>query len=328
MTEGLCSSSMNIHWTLYSLTILISIVLYTPLSLSMAQSPSSSTQSKSSLNLQEIDEAFTQGKNAYLYGTYPLVIKSLHPLLNPHILISNPQKLLIAYEYLGLAYFYLNQKQQARATFTRLIFFRPNYELDPVRIPPDAVTFYTQIKEQLASEIKKRQDILKKQKEQEERRRKAKMSREVVLERQVNQYPIAILPFGIGQFQNHDYGMGYFFLISEILTLSASVGFFWGVENLRQSNGLFTQANFTQAQNLQTAQMVSVGLTVGLMITGIVHALMFYKESFIIRRFERPLGSSMIRPQSTFKPSVVGLSLPVINQPSMMPAIYSWSWTF
>ena len=243
------------------------------------------------LNSQEIDLAFKKGKNAYLYGSYPLVIKSLQPLITPNLLISNPEELAIAYEYLGLAYFYLNRKQEATTIFTSLIYFRPTYEFDPVRVPPNAVSFYTQLKESLADDLADRQAALEEQRRKEAERMKTLMSREVILEQQVNSRLIGCFPFGVGQFQNQDDGMAYFFLSSELIAIALSIGFFSSVESLRQGNGRFSQDDFIYAQKLQNAQLISGGVAIGLMVSGVIHAMIFYKDRRFLRKVERILSS-------------------------------------
>ena len=248
--------------------------------------PSKSTQT---LNTQEVSAMFSRGKNAYLYGTYPLVIESLQPLISPNLLISNPDDLAHAYEYLGLAYFYLNNKKRAQDTFKNLIFFRPEYELDPVQVPPTAVTFFTQLKKSLASELADRQAMLDEHRTRELTKKRILKSREVILERQVNSRLLALFPFGVGQFQNQDTKMGYTFLISELIATGLSIGFFFGVESLRQSNGTFSVEEISNAQRLQSAQMISGSVAIGLMVSGVIHAFIFFQEDRFLRRLERAL---------------------------------------
>jgi hypothetical protein len=241
------------------------------------------------LNTQEVSAMFSRGKNAYLYGTYPLVIESLQPLISPNLLISNPDDLAHAYEYLGLAYFYLNNKKRAQKTFKNLIFFRPEYELDPVQVPPTAVTFFTQLKKSLASELATRQAMLDEHRTRELTKERTLKSREVILERQVNSRLLALFPFGVGQFQNQDTKMGYTFLISELIATGLSIGFFFGVESLRQPNGTFSIEEISNAQRLQSAQMISGSIAIGLMVSGVIHAFIFFQEDRFLRRLERAL---------------------------------------
>lgn len=251
------------------------------------------------LNNQEIQLAFKTGQNAYLYGNYDLVIDSLQRLVSPNLLLSNPADLAIAYELLGLAYFYLNRTKQARAIFKDLIFFRPQYSLDPVRVPPDAVIFFQQLKDKLAQDLAARQAALEQQRKQEISKQKAQQQKEVILEHKVNSRLLSLFPFGIGQFQNQDYRTGYFFLTSQLLTSVTSITLFFSIESLRQSNGRFTQEELNTARNLQTAQLVSGGIALGLMLSGIIHALLFFQEKHFIRRSEILNNESIPIPNSS-----------------------------
>lgn len=243
------------------------------------------------LTSAEIDEAFERGKNAYLYGAYSLTVACLEPLITPDLLISNPEELALGYEYLALAHFYLERLPQAEGLFKSLIFFRPSYELDPVRVPPDAVTFYARLRDALAGELKERQVALDEQRAREAEALRSQMSREVIIEQRVNSRFVALLPFGIGQFQNQDPVAGYTFMISEGLLAAASAALFWSIESMRLPNGRFARQDLSAARDLQTAQVLTGGGALGLMVGGVIHALIFYEPMRPTRRFERPLSA-------------------------------------
>jgi hypothetical protein len=232
----------------------------------------------SSLTFTEVKVAFDRGRNAYLYGSYEEAVKYLTPLIRPKVLIADPQSLSLTYEYLGLAHFYLENELDAVQTFKDLIYFRPEHQLDPVRVPPNAVSLYNQIHDELQAELLIRQEAITRQAELEEEKRLRKLRQSVILEQQVNQRLVAFLPFGAGQFQNRESGLGYFFLGSELVAVGLSAGFFWGVESLRQSDGRFTSQDYLFAQELQRAQIVSGGIALGLIVGGIIQALWRYKD--------------------------------------------------
>lgn|GEM_PF-1939687 len=250
---------------------------------------------KRHLTLPLIEEAYQRGKSAYLYGSYQLTIDCLGPLLSPDLLLSNPEELAIAYEYVGLAYFYLEEMELAKQHFKSLIFFRPDHELDPVRVPPDAVTTFVQLRDSLAGELLARESALEEQRAKEDALLEALTKRELIIEQRVNSRLIALLPFGIGQFQNEDRSVGYFFLGSELIATALSVGLFWKIESMRQSNGRFARQELSTARELQSAQLISGGVAVGLVLSGVAHALIFYEPQRPLRRFERPLTEDDIR---------------------------------
>jgi hypothetical protein len=104
----------------------------------------------------------------------------------------------------------------------------------------------------------------------------------------VNQRLIAALPFGAGQFQNRDESLGYFFLASELIAVGLSTGFFWGVESLRLPNGRYAKEDYLTARQLQRAQIVSGGIAVGLMVSGVIHAFVTFKPRHDVGNYLDP----------------------------------------
>jgi len=243
------------------------------------------------LTSAEVDEAFERGKNAYLYGSYALVVSCLEPLITPDLLISSPEDLALGYEYLGLAYLYLERRADAERQFKSLIFFRPSYELDPVRVPPDAVTLYGRLRDSLAGALKERQAALDEQRAREAEALRARLNREVVIEQRVNSRLVALLPFGVGQLQNQDAAAGYTLLISEALLSLSSAALFWSIEAMRLPNGRFARQDLSAARDLQAAQLLTGSVALGLMVGGVLHAQLFYVPTRPTRRFERPLSA-------------------------------------
>ncbi len=233
---------------------------------------------------------FAEGQNAYLYGDYPIVIARLKPLIEPDILLS-PDNAAEAYESLGLAYFFMNDEEHAREMFSQLVRLRPNWALDPVLVPPTAITFFSAVQDNLRAELEAQQQALETLRREEEERQLQARTREVRKEIRYNSRFVAAMPFGVGQFQNDQPILGASFLASELLTLGLSSGFFLSVEHLRQPSGRFASADYERAQKYQTAQLVSGGIAAGLMIVGIAHALLTFKEQKII-------NETVIEPQS------------------------------
>ena len=234
----------------------------------------------SSLSKIEVKLAFDRGRNSYLYGSYKDTVKNLRPLLYPKVLIAQPESLSLSYEYLALAYFYLGEQELAIQTFKDLIYARPEHQLDPVRVPPNAVSLYNQLHDELQSELQQRQEALERQTELEKEREQQSLKQSVILEQQVNQRLVAFLPFGAGQFQNRNPELGYFFLGSELVAVGLSAGFFWGVESMREIDGRFSRQNYPIAQSLQRAQIISGGIALGLMVSGVIQALWRYQDRY------------------------------------------------
>ena len=226
---------------------------------------------------------FEEGRNAYLYGNYQQAIDLLTPLLEPTLQLAAPEQVSEAYSLLGLAHFYLNHSADAERVFSALIFFQPEHQLDPVQVPPEAVSFFNALRERLADQLLARQQILSRSTVPEEE----VSERVVVLEQQLNSPFVAALPFGIGQFQNGDQLAGSLFLISELLMTSLSAGLFWYIEAHRGPGGRFPREDFDRLQRAQQVQLISGGLSVGLMVIGAAHALLTFQPRILLKRTTR-----------------------------------------
>ncbi len=218
-------------------------------------------------------DGLRDAENSYLYGDYPRVIRKLTPLVEPDILLPEPNQQARAYELLGLAHYFVDDQAASQKFFERLIRLRPDRRLDPVLIPPPAVAFFEEIKASLAKEIASTREALRKEQEAEEERRRRALSTEVVREVRINSQLEAVLPFGVGQFQNEDETLGYAFLTAEVIAISTSVGLYLGIENMRRPDGRFASEDLGRVESLQYGQLTAGWLAVALVALGAAHAL-------------------------------------------------------
>lgn len=218
---------------------------------------------------------YHNGRNAYLYGDFKATIKLLDPLVRADpIKLVDRDKITKALEMLGLSRYYLGEEEEAKLVFERLIFHDLEHSLNPITAPPDAVALYDALKGELAAEIERRRIAL-----EEKRRAEQELTQTVVkIDYRKNSRVLAAMPFGIGQFQNDDDLWGGLFLGSELIAIALSVSFFLAAEDLRNAEGLYERADIAQARNFQTAQLVSGGVAVALMIGGAVHALATFQD--------------------------------------------------
>lgn len=246
------------------------------------------------------EDELRDAENSYLYGDYPRVIDKLTPLVEPDILLADPEDLARAYELLGLSSFFLDRTDAARIWFERFIRFRPDARLNPVLVPPPAVGFFDDIRAALADEIAAMREALRRQREEEEERRRRALLTQVRVETRVNSRVVASLPFGAGQFQNGDTALGYALLGAQLATSVTSLGCFLAVEDLRLSNNLFDRADFERAQDLRNVQVWTGAIALLLMAGGIVHAWATFVD-------EAPLRETALPPTA---PAPDGASLP------------------
>ncbi len=244
---------------------------------------------------------FAVGKHSYVYGDYPGVISRLTPLVEPVVLLADRGQLMEAYQLLGLSHSFLRSKedptheQRARHFFEKLIRLDPSYELNPALVPPDTILLYKNVRDGLAEELEReRQEILRRQREAEERLRMAGAS-QVVVEKRRNSRWVAVVPFGVGQFQNDQPVAGALFLGGEVLAVSLSVGFFAAVEDLRLDSGRFAREDVSRAESMQNAQLIAGGAALALMAVGVIHALTTFQEELDMQRtYVKPTANGLV----------------------------------
>ncbi len=236
-------------------------------------------------------------QNAYAFGDYRAVISGLTPILEPDVLLSDANDQASAYELLGLAHFFLEARAESRVYFERLIRLRPYHMLDPVRVPPPAISYFEEIKTALKPELEKTRAALAAQQAAEEKRRRQENLLRIERDVRVNSKLLAVMPFGAGQFQNGDPLLGGLFLGGQLITALTSIVSYALIEDLRGTDGRFRPDEASRARQLQTAQISSGSAAVLLMVVGATQAILNFKETRLIREktYERKGPSSMVR---------------------------------
>jgi tetratricopeptide (TPR) repeat protein len=229
-------------------------------------------------------ESLRDGENWFIYGDFDQVVKRLQPLVEPTLRFERRDDAARAFELLGLACFYLRREADARRYFEQLIRREPDRLLDPLTVPPPATRFYEEIRTRLAKELELQRDALKRQLEIEaEQRRQANLVVERI-ELRRNSRVLAVVPFGVGQFQNDDNLVGTIFLAAELATAASSIAFWLAVEDLRNSTGRFDPNEVERARQLRTAQVATGASALALMVAGATHALATFREESEIRK--------------------------------------------
>jgi hypothetical protein len=137
---------------------------------------------------------------------------------------------------------------------------------------------------------------------------------------QTNSRFIALIPFGMGQFQNGDTGLGIFFATTEIATAAASIVPYVLSYNLaakQPDSGQINPGN-DRFNAFRLANGISFGLWGALVLTGVIHAqVVFVPEKVTFR--DRPIPE---------RPKQVGLKLVPIAAPIAHGAIVGVGGTF
>lgn len=272
--------------------------------------------------LGDLEKAY----GAYAAHKYDDAEARLRALLDPQTgTLKEPDSVADARMYLGAVLIAKGRKQEASEVFERLLREKPDYEPDKLRVQLDAVDAFIDVHTRLRAEL----DRIQAEKVQGEQADKAKAEalrqkaalRLATLEKLVGEERVvehnsrwkALLPFGVGQFQNGQSDWGWVFLSSEtLLAVSSAVAAAVSVYDQAQRNDAQRirgdeLAAATYNQNAQAAAWVADALAGGFWLTaivGAVHAeLTFVPETVSVRK--RPLPPLSIVP--VVGPGAMGL---------------------
>jgi tetratricopeptide (TPR) repeat protein len=170
---------------------------------------------------QDLEQANAAFRNGQFAKALPLYNALLYP---PPPRLSSPTELIQAYEALGVCRVEGGDLDGARREFEKALQLDPNLQLDQTVITnKDAIKLFDDTKFDLRAraerEAARQQHAL-----DLERQRKFLASLRVV---ETHQRALTFLPFGIGQFQNHDTTKGVLFAAGESITGATSFAI-WG----------------------------------------------------------------------------------------------------
>jgi tetratricopeptide (TPR) repeat protein len=260
--------------------------------------------------------------SAYAARKYDDAERRLRALLDPtRSELKDPDKLSDGRMYLGAVLVAEGKKDEAGAVFEMLLKEKPDYDPDRLRIQLEAIDAFIDVQTRLRAELEKiqQEEAQKKQAERarEELERQKAPLRLAMLEKLASEERIvehnsrwrALVPFGVGQFQNGQDGWGWVFLSSETLlavgsVVGAAVSLYEsGQENdalklgERPAAGVYRDT----AYNAAIGGDVLAGAFLLTAIIGAVHAqLTFVPELVHVRKREVP--------RLSFSPAGVGLA--------------------
>lgn len=205
-----------------------------------------------------------------------------------------------------IALYNLKRPNDAKAQFRQLLLDDPTFTPSPAEYSPEVIRLFTEAKKDVEDEITARTiELQKKQKAYEEavkdydawidETEKLARTESVVVER--SRF-IAAVPFGVGQFQNDNVGLGILFLSLETGFLGTSVVTGIMYEDL-VGRSIESEADATQTnQQLETLRIVniaSVSLLAATVIAGIIEAEVSFEDSVPKTRV-RPLRKRPPKP--------------------------------
>lgn len=169
----------------------------------------------------EIDAELRRAKNEYAYGNHQEAAEQLRGLLYP-MRLYNDDQVIEARKYLALSYYQLGKLNATSEEFGKLLYYSPDYQLDPYTVPPPIIELFELVRAQKKPELDAiRQRNLDKQREQASRQGTVRIIEQTLIERSEL---VTLLPFGVGQFQKGDYRWGIVFALSELALLGVNIG--------------------------------------------------------------------------------------------------------
>jgi hypothetical protein len=222
--------------------------------------------------------------------------------------LTDPLLVLESRKYLAASLLFMGAEAEARTQFRLLLRQEPKYALDPLAFPTDVYAQFEQVKRELRDELeaqKKAEEAARraaeelKQRLQEERTRNLQRLRLLASTEELhdkNSRWIATVPFGVGQFQNGDKGLGVALAMSESLAAATSVVSY--VVHQRLSDATPGPSSLDEARRVEstwrTANIVSFSVFAALALIGIIDAHVRFVPERVTRR-ARPLPPDLER---------------------------------
>jgi hypothetical protein len=274
-----------------------------------------------SLALADERSDFEKARVAYLKKDYVEADARFRAMLDPTTgTVKTPDLVHEAQFCWGATLYAKKDYTGAHAIWERVIRdTKGQYQPDPLTYPTDVINDFIDEKTRLNTAILQQQAqeaaeaAAQRKRDAEERARLQarvkeleKLTAEETVETKSSRL-VAMLPFGIGQFQNRSTGLGWFFLLTESATVLGTVALFipyrYNVDQynaVQSNNAVFWTPHYRQtlanqyalvAQDLRTADLITIGVLGALMIGGIVEAQIDYKPSFEYKRPRKKAAS-------------------------------------
>ena len=243
-------------------------------------------------------EDFQLARAAYEGGDYASSRTLFEALVGGEVpRLVNRSLILESHKYLAATYMFLRETPKAEQQFERLLLLEKDYVLDPIGFPHDVQVAFERVRTRLAearaekakadAEEAKRAREAQRHKRIDQRRRIERLRTLAGTERveQRRSRLVAMVPFGVGQFQNGHDGLGMFFAVAGGTLLAANLtSYFWREAIIDGDTNVESTADV-----LQYSTNISAGLLVAVALAGIIDAqLRFTPSASFDRRRKLP----------------------------------------
>jgi hypothetical protein len=246
--------------------------------------------------------------------------------------VTDPEIVQKARSYLALALVLNGKKEAARDPIDEIMIQDPDFQFTPDLFPQAVIDLAIEERGRKAAQIAEARRVKaaaeaqkRAEKEQHDRDLKAYISAleaqaSTEVEQDKHSRWVAAIPFGVGQYQNGDIGLGVVFTVSELVaagTMAVTSGVWWDLTMQRiafenaDHQGETNDVNQlkSQLQALQVANDISFGLLLALAVSGIIEAEVTFKQPPPLTK-HRPLPP---KPKSLEVTGVSGAQGPTVG---------------
>ena len=209
-------------------------------------------------------------------------------------------------KYLAASFLFLGRTVDADRELRLLLEVEPDYVLDPLEFPAEVQRAFARVKADLNE--RRAQDAARRSAEEVASRNARERAQAVERERlerlielartertvQNRSRLVAMLPFGVGQYQNGHDGLGLLLAVTEGVLLAGSITAYAFHQNLRDqvpADDRYDDARLAEAASRYINQ-ISFGLFAVVAITGIVDAQLRFRPTRVVE-LRRPLPTDL-----------------------------------
>ncbi len=234
-----------------------------------------------------------QARANFDYRNYGPAADLAQELIDSRALERTPDQIEV-YRILGLSRFFQGRTEDARIAFINLLSLDPDFQLDPFYVPPQAVAFFERVRtdnQSLLQPIRERRRAAQEALRQEEEARARLLNKgpsnvpPQIIREEVERpsTALALLPFGVGQFQNRDTGLGIVFATTEAAAAITSIACYIWVESQRSSSGFYPSSVYSTAVTVRDVQVATGIAFFGLWAAGAVEAVLTMRPPTVVR---------------------------------------------
>jgi hypothetical protein len=221
-------------------------------------------------------------------------------------------------KYLAAAYMFVSRRDAAEDQLELLLRADPTYELDAASFPVEVVELFSNVRDRLRAERERDAELAEAAAVHARDQARidaliALAETEVEIEVERSRW-VAALPFGVGQFDRGDDGLGAFFLVSEsifFVAAAVSLGVFTYTLDVARGLRVGEEARVAEIQRIllgtEITNWISVGACALLMGAGILEAQLNFQPTRRVRH-RRTVPPELLE-DATISVSPLGITL-------------------